>query len=360
MGRLRPSGRGPGPGRQPARRIAGRRCRPARARWRSPASAGGAGSRGRAGRAGRCRSPIGACRPRAGAGPVAPAAADPARLGRGRAAGLRLLHADRPSRSRPPPPSVRSRRCHAPELREAPAPSPAEVRQAVAVRSAHPVRAGARPHRGGRAAAGAVLPPRAARDRARSGAATATIVVQLGAFISEANAERAWVNAQRRFGLNSHAPLTANIDMDGRTLHRVAIAGFAGQGDAQRLCGSIRAQGGVCFVRDPGRRRLDPLGRPLRQSAPAQRLRASDRVRSPLEGGGPAKARRPFAFQPRRSRVSRSRQAMRTATPISTCSRIDRALRIVGDLAVDLDAAVHRAGMHDDGVRRGARRGGRG
>lgn len=81
----------------------------------------------------------------------------------------------------------------------------------------------------------------------RSG--SSRFVVQLGAFISEANAERAWVNAQRRFGLTGRAPLTATVNADGRTLHRVAISGFAGQGDAQRLCGSIRAQGGVCFVR---------------------------------------------------------------------------------------------------------------
>jgi hypothetical protein len=39
---------------------------------------------------------------------------------------------------------------------------------------------------------------------------------------------------------------------------------------------------------------------------------------------------------------------MRTATPISTCSWITE--RSVGDRGVDLDAAVHRAGMHDDGV----------
>ena len=40
---------------------------------------------------------------------------------------------------------------------------------------------------------------------------------------------------------------------------------------------------------------------------------------------------------------------MRTATPISTCSRI-RLCGAVGDGRVDLDAAVHRAGMHDHRV----------
>ena len=131
---------------------------------------------------------------------------------------------------------------------EAPTPSVAEVRQAVAVRAL------TRPAPALIRTAAVALPPapffrRAPHGTARVQRGNSNYVVQLGAFISEANAERAWVNAQRRFGLNSHAPLTANIDMAGRTLHRVAIAGFAGQADAQRLCGSIRAQGGVCFVR---------------------------------------------------------------------------------------------------------------
>ena len=39
------------------------------------------------------------------------------------------------------------------------------------------------------------------------------------------------------------------IQIDGRTMHRVSVAGFAGQNDAARLCGAIRSQGGVCFVR---------------------------------------------------------------------------------------------------------------
>jgi Flp pilus assembly protein TadD len=140
----------------------------------------------------------------------------------------------------------------APATPEAPVPSPVEVQQAMAVRSlTRPAPALVR-------TASVSLPPapifRRAPHRASAVASpvrrgNSRYVVQLGAFISEANAERAWVNAQRRFGLSGHAPLTANINMDGRTLHRVAIAGFAGQADAQRLCGSIRAQGGVCFVR---------------------------------------------------------------------------------------------------------------
>lgn len=74
-------------------------------------------------------------------------------------------------------------------------------------------------------------------------------VVQLGAFSNEGNAERAWQRASSRFDLDDHVPLTTTIAMDGRTLHRVSVAGFASRADATRLCTSIRSQGGACFVR---------------------------------------------------------------------------------------------------------------
>ncbi|MGZ8313270.1 MAG: SPOR domain-containing protein [Allosphingosinicella sp.] len=74
-------------------------------------------------------------------------------------------------------------------------------------------------------------------------------VVQLGAFSNEGNAERAWQQAEQRFGLTEHSPLTTTININGRTLHRVSVAGFATQNDAVRMCGAIRASGGSCFVR---------------------------------------------------------------------------------------------------------------
>jgi Flp pilus assembly protein TadD/cell division septation protein DedD len=131
------------------------------------------------------------------------------------------------------------------------APSEAEVQYALAARSlSQPAPAVVR-------TAAVTLPPatvfRRAAPRPASApavrAGTSRYVVQLGAFSNEANAERAWVETQRRFGLTPYAPLTATINHEGRTLHRVAVAGFASQGDAQRLCGSIRARGGTCFVR---------------------------------------------------------------------------------------------------------------
>ncbi|HEX8527825.1 SPOR domain-containing protein [Allosphingosinicella sp.] len=74
-------------------------------------------------------------------------------------------------------------------------------------------------------------------------------VVQLGAFSNSQNAERAWQQAQSRFGLARAEPRTTTINIGGRTLHRVSVGGFEGRADANRACASIRAQGGACFVR---------------------------------------------------------------------------------------------------------------
>jgi Flp pilus assembly protein TadD len=76
----------------------------------------------------------------------------------------------------------------------------------------------------------------------------APVVVQLGAFSNEGNAERAWLQVSSRYGI-TRAPLTTTITVGGRQFHRVSVSGFASAGDAQRLCGQIREQGGVCFVR---------------------------------------------------------------------------------------------------------------
>jgi cell division septation protein DedD len=73
--------------------------------------------------------------------------------------------------------------------------------------------------------------------------------VQIGAFSNETNAERAWTEAEGRFALRDRVPLTTTIAINGRTLHRVSVAGFDNAGQAHQLCGSIRARGGACFVR---------------------------------------------------------------------------------------------------------------
>jgi Flp pilus assembly protein TadD len=127
-----------------------------------------------------------------------------------------------------PPPEVRVQ--YAAAARSLVAPEPALIRAAAVTRVPAPLFHRARP-----------------QVSIREG--SAPVVVQLGAFSNEANAERAWLQASNRYGLASRRPLTTTIDLNGRRLHRVSVAGFAAAGDAQRLCGQIRDQGGVCFVR---------------------------------------------------------------------------------------------------------------
>ena len=93
------------------------------------------------------------------------------------------------------------------------------------------------------------------RPRPRPEAATTRrvgngrFVVQLGAYSTERNAERGWISAERRFGLADETPGTATFGHNGRTLHRVSVVGFTTHADASRMCRSVRARGGACFVR---------------------------------------------------------------------------------------------------------------
>jgi Flp pilus assembly protein TadD len=128
----------------------------------------------------------------------------------------------------PPPPEVRIQ--YASAARSLVAPEPALIRAAMVNRVPAPAFQRARP-----------------RVAIENG--SAPIVVQIGAFASEANAERAWVQAAADYGLEGRRPLTTTIQINGRTLNRVSVSGFASAGDAQRLCGQIRSQGGTCFVR---------------------------------------------------------------------------------------------------------------
>jgi Flp pilus assembly protein TadD len=82
----------------------------------------------------------------------------------------------------------------------------------------------------------------------RSG--TGRFVVQIGAYGSSALAQQGWSQAQRRFGLSAEQPLSMVVTLPGKgTFHRVSVGGFNSQADAARLCGSIKAKGGACFVR---------------------------------------------------------------------------------------------------------------
>jgi Flp pilus assembly protein TadD len=74
--------------------------------------------------------------------------------------------------------------------------------------------------------------------------------VQLGAFSSAGNVERAWAQAYKRYGFADHVPLSTTFTLPGRgTFHRLSVAGFDSRDEANRVCRSVRAKGGACFVR---------------------------------------------------------------------------------------------------------------
>jgi Flp pilus assembly protein TadD len=73
--------------------------------------------------------------------------------------------------------------------------------------------------------------------------------VQLGAFASATAVERAWASAYKRYGFTSHTPLSTTVKLPKGTFHRLSVAGFASHADAARVCQTVKAKGGVCFVR---------------------------------------------------------------------------------------------------------------
>jgi Flp pilus assembly protein TadD len=74
-------------------------------------------------------------------------------------------------------------------------------------------------------------------------------VVQIGAYRTQAQAEKAWSQAIRRYRL-VREPMSTTVSIPGRgTFHRLAIAGFQNPLEANKRCGEIRSRGGNCFVR---------------------------------------------------------------------------------------------------------------
>lgn len=75
-------------------------------------------------------------------------------------------------------------------------------------------------------------------------------LVQLGAFTSAASAQRAWSQYSKRFGvLSGYNSASSNVTVNGRTLVRLAAAGFGNRAAAVAACQKIKSMGGVCLVR---------------------------------------------------------------------------------------------------------------
>jgi D-alanyl-D-alanine carboxypeptidase len=84
-------------------------------------------------------------------------------------------------------------------------------------------------------------------------AASGSHVVQLGAFSSAANAQAAWNKFSKRYGvLNGFESASSTVTVNGKTLIRLSAMGFGNASAANSACQQIKAQGGVCIVRNLG------------------------------------------------------------------------------------------------------------
>jgi Flp pilus assembly protein TadD len=76
-------------------------------------------------------------------------------------------------------------------------------------------------------------------------------VVQLGAYDTAAIAKEKWTNMARGNATLAAFPvLTSQVTVKGKAFHRLAINGFANRADAMKLCATVKAQRGQCFVRE--------------------------------------------------------------------------------------------------------------
>ncbi|MBO9519242.1 MAG: SPOR domain-containing protein [Porphyrobacter sp.] len=100
--------------------------------------------------------------------------------------------------------------------------------------------------------------PAARRAPARAVAASAqqangTHRVQLGSFLSEAGARRAWNIYTRKYPeLAGHQMVISEALVGGKRYWRVSAAGFAKSSSAA-MCGKVRAAGNTCFAYDQNR-----------------------------------------------------------------------------------------------------------
>lgn len=112
------------------------------------------------------------------------------------------------------------------------------------------------------AAPATVQPPKLVRPTAAAPATTAPraaslprptggrFAVQIGSFDSLGVAQASWDRSARRIGvLRDYVPSTATFVRGNAVFRRLSVSGFATRADAVRVCETLRARGGQCFVR---------------------------------------------------------------------------------------------------------------
>ena len=94
-------------------------------------------------------------------------------------------------------------------------------------------------------------PAAAPRRAAARPAGKFPAVVQLGAYGSPQRVLTAWNGAAHKYAaLKNYAPMSAKFASPKGTFYRLSVRGFNSLGEANALCGSLRHQGGSCFVRN--------------------------------------------------------------------------------------------------------------
>ncbi|MFZ5668066.1 MAG: SPOR domain-containing protein [Pseudomonadota bacterium] len=125
-----------------------------------------------------------------------------------------------------------------------PQPQPAAPVQTAELRPALP----ATPAAATPAEAPPARPVQAAAARPAAGGAA---MVQIGAFSSQAQADKGWTDAASvapglAAGKGKHVEA---IDKDGTTLYRTAVTGFSSRAEAQVFCDRLKGAGKNCFVK---------------------------------------------------------------------------------------------------------------
>jgi Flp pilus assembly protein TadD len=79
---------------------------------------------------------------------------------------------------------------------------------------------------------------------------SAQFAVQLGAFGDQASAKSVWGKVAAKVPeLAKHKPMTSRANVKGKSITRLASAGFASRDSAESACSKVRAAGQDCFIR---------------------------------------------------------------------------------------------------------------
>jgi cytoskeletal protein RodZ len=128
----------------------------------------------------------------------------------------------------------------APAAAPAAAPAPAQAAPAKTVVAPPPKAAAPAP-------APAPAPAKATAEPAAKPAGGAA-AVQIGAYSSQALADKGWSDAVAIAG-GGHGKSVQKVEKDGKTFFRTAVTGFPSRTEASAYCAKLKAAGKACFVR---------------------------------------------------------------------------------------------------------------